>query len=51
LRRRAGSTYCPPGFEADADEWYAYGTGGRICDIHIDGEHARIDGVTYALRD
>ena len=39
-----------PDFAADPAEWYVYGVEGHTCDVHVDGEHARIDGATYALR-
>lgn len=38
-----------PDFESANENWYIYGSNGRTCDIHIDGEHARVDGLTYRL--
>lgn len=41
-----------PGFVAESeDDWYVYGTDGHTCDIHFEGENARIDGATYELVD
>ncbi|PTL73225.1 hypothetical protein C1I63_10435 [Rathayibacter caricis DSM 15933] len=38
-----------PGFESAKEDWYVYGSNGHSCDIHVDGEHARVDGSTYLL--
>ncbi|QHC65086.1 hypothetical protein GSU69_19730 (plasmid) [Rathayibacter festucae] len=38
-----------PDFTAPADEWYLYGANGHVCDVHYEGDHARIDGATYEL--
>ncbi len=38
-----------PDFESSADDWYIYGSDGHVCDIHVDGTHARVDGITYEL--
>lgn len=39
-----------PEFVADHDDdWYNYGVDGHVCDIHMYGDHARIDGTTYKL--
>lgn len=41
-----------PNFTADDDDWYPYGTEGQRCDIHVDGEHARlVDGIFELVDD
>lgn len=53
LEETARQTLVPaPTFTVeDEDDWYTYGTGGHTCDVHFEGEHARIDGETYELVD
>lgn len=39
-------------FTAEDEDWYPYGTEGQRCDIHVDGEHARLgDGVFQLIDD
>jgi hypothetical protein len=46
----AATTLIPaPDFTAPEDEWYVYGANGHVCDVHYDGDHARIGGASYEL--
>jgi hypothetical protein len=36
-------------FESPEGDWCVEGSNGRSSDIHADGKHARVDGITYLL--